>query len=243
MSETVISFQNVFKAFDNVHALNGLSFDVRSGELCGLLGPNGSGKSTTLRIMTSLVKADDGEISIFNLSVAAKRIRVLSRIGTLIERPDFYEHFTARRNLKLVAAYGNIRTTDQDLDDLLQTVGLAGREDHLVTTYSEGMKQRLGLAQALLGDPELIILDEPFSSLDPQGVKDIRDLLLALNREKGKTILLSSHNLAEVEKVASRVVLIRNGSNVREYTSDEIARLRHDSQLSLEDLFLKTVDN
>jgi len=220
-SEPVIKVRGLKKSFAKIKALDGLKLTVFKGDIYGFVGPNGSGKSTTIRILTSLVKPDDGIVELFNLLMPAERKVILSRIGTLIERPDFYEHMSAIQNLKILNVYAGLNTPESDLLDLLKIVGLQQRANDRVKTFSEGMKQRIGIAQALINKPEVLILDEPFNSLDPQGVRDIRDLILKLNREKEMTIILSSHNLEELEKIVNRMVVINEGKAIAEgYIND-----------------------
>ena len=212
----IISVRGLHKAFGQIRALNGLSFTVNRSDIYGFLGPNGSGKSTTIRILLSLVRADSGSVKLFDKSILDARRHILSRIGALIERPDFYTHLSALRNLEILTRYSQMDLPKSALMETLEVVGLSGRTQDKVEAYSDGMKQRLGIAQALMHNPELIILDEPFNSLDPQGVKDIRDLIVRLNRENGITILISSHKLDEIEKVATRMVMIDEGKAIAE---------------------------
>jgi ABC-2 type transport system ATP-binding protein len=214
--KAVIVVRDLHKAYGYVHALDGLSFTVNRGDIYGFLGPNGSGKSTTIRILLSLVRSDSGTVNLFDQSMPHARRQILPRVGALIERPDFYEHLSALRNLLLLSAYSPGVLTESRIRDVLQIVGLSDRAMDKVRTFSDGMKQRLGIAQALMHKPELIILDEPFNSLDPQGVKDIRDLIVRLNSEQGVTVLLSSHKLDEIEKVATRMVMIDHGKAIEE---------------------------
>jgi len=220
--ESIIKIQGLSKRFGEVLALDRLNLEVKRGDIYGFLGPNGSGKSTTIRVLTSLVKADSGSLEVFGLPLKTARKQILSRIGALVERPDFYENLTALKNLELLAGYSGLHLTENDFMKNLNLVGLKERSNSKVKTFSEGMKQRLGIGQALLNNPDLLILDEPFNSLDPQGVKDIRNLIVRLNREQGMTILLSSHKLDEVEKYANRMVLITKGKAVAEGSVREL---------------------
>ncbi len=190
--------------------------EVYPGDIYGFLGPNGSGKSTTLRIITSLIKADAGTVNLFGMPVTKARKQILSRIGVLIERPDFYGHLTAHRNLSMMADYSKYNVGKAGIYEVLEMVGLKGREKDRVNTFSDGMKQRLGIAQAMIHKPELLILDEPFNSLDPQGVKDVRDLTIQLNKDFKVTIVISSHQLDEIEKLANRLVVISKGKTITE---------------------------
>ena len=212
----MIVVNDLRKAFGHVNALNGLSFTVNRGDIYGFLGPNGSGKSSTIRILLSLVRPDSGTVNLFEQSLQQARRQILPRIGALIERPDFYGHLSAFKNLELLSRYSPVHLSKSRIMETIALVGLADRAGDKVKAYSDGMKQRLGIAQALMHGPELIILDEPFNSLDPQGVKDIRELIVTLNREHGITVLISSHKLDEIEKVATRMVMIDKGRTIAE---------------------------
>lgn len=214
--EKIISVKNLSKHYGDFHAVDNLSFSVNKGDIYGFLGPNGAGKSTTIRMMVSLIYPTSGEIEIFGKSITENRMSVLSNIGCLIERPDFYGNLSALANLKILASVTNLKRSKKDFLVLLDLVGLNGKEDQKVKTFSQGMKQRLGLAQALMHNPDLLILDEPSNGLDPQGIRDMRELLIRVNKEQGKTILLSSHLLDEMELMANRMVIINKGKNVVE---------------------------
>jgi ABC-2 type transport system ATP-binding protein len=188
---SIIEISNLRKKYDTVTALEDLSLSVKQGEIYGLLGPNGSGKSTTMRCLLSLVKPTSGSIKLFDKELHKNRRAVLSKIGYLIEKPDFYGYLSAKRNLQLLAAYCDKPISELRIDEVLEQVGLKGREKDLVKTYSHGMKQRLGLAQVIMHQPELVILDEPNTGLDPSGIIDLRVFIQQLKAE-GKTIVLSS---------------------------------------------------
>ncbi len=212
MPEEVIVIRNLTKKFGRITAVNGLNLTVHRGDVFGFLGPNGAGKSTTIRMMLGLVRPSSGSINIFGQPLQSDRKTILSRVGAIVEKPDFYIYLTAFQNLKLLANISGRPIADSRIWEMLETVGLADRARSKVKSFSHGMKQRLGIAQALLHDPDLIILDEPTTGLDPQGMKEIRDLIRQLSREQGKTIFLSSHILKEIEEVATRVVIIDKGS-------------------------------
>ncbi|MCX8010533.1 MAG: ABC transporter ATP-binding protein, partial [Ignavibacteria bacterium] len=173
--------------------------------------PNGAGKSTTIRMMTSLIHPDNGEILIFGLPLKKHFKSVLKKVGAIVEKPDFYLYLTAYKNLEILAKLYGIDPTKKQIMEVLEIVRLENRYRSKVKTFSHGMKQRLGIAQALLHNPELIILDEPTTGLDPQGMKEIRDLIVYLAKEKNKTIFLSSHLLNEVEQVANRMIILNKG--------------------------------
>jgi ABC-2 type transport system ATP-binding protein len=202
------------KWYGSIHAVNDLHLQVRAGNVYGILGPNGSGKSTLLRLLLGLVRPDAGAITLFGLPLATHRDRILRRVGALIDKPDFYDYLSAYRNLALLSRLSGLRLHRQLIMGSLEQVGLAARAHSKVKTFSQGMRQRLGIAQALLHDPELLILDEPTNGLDPQGVADVRALIVHLNQEQGKTVLLSSHLLHEIERVATHVLVLHQGHTV-----------------------------
>ncbi len=210
--EKIIEVKNLSKQFKEVKAVDRLNINVYSGDVFGFLGPNGAGKSTTIRMLTSLISPDEGKIKIFGKSLNEDRIEILRRIGAIVEKPDFYANLSAYKNLEILGRISGKEITKHRIMEVLELVGLEKRFKSKVKTFSHGMKQRLGLAQALLHDPDLIILDEPTTGLDPQGMKEIRDLIIYLSKEKKKTIFLSSHILYEVELVANRMIIINKGS-------------------------------
>lgn len=213
---SIIELRGLRKHYGDFHAVDGLDLTVEPGDVYGFLGPNSAGKSTTIRMLMSLIRPTDGSIRLFGLDLATHREQVLRRIGAIVERPDFYNYLTARRNLELLGRMSGADTSRAAIMHILGIVGLGERADSKVKTFSHGMKQRLGIAQALLHDPDLIVLDEPTTGLDPQGMKDIRDLILSLSADHRKTIFLSSHILPEVELTANRMVIINRGKAVVE---------------------------
>ena len=215
-AEKIIEVTGLTKRFRNVTAVDQLSLNVQKGDVFGFLGPNGAGKSTTIRMLLTLIKPDSGSIKLFNKSLFKERKNILKDIGAIVEKPDFYGYLSAYKNLEIISRISGREVSAKKIDEILDTVGLLERRMSKVKTYSHGMKQRLGIAQALLHDPELIILDEPTTGLDPQGMKEIRDLIIDLRDEKGKTIFLSSHILSEVEQVANRMIIINKGKTVVE---------------------------
>ena len=212
MSEVILSVKNLSKSFGKRKAVDSLSFEIREGEIFGFLGPNGAGKSTAIRAMLSLIKPDSGDIEIFGKSVRKNHNSALQSVGALVERPDFYEYLSAYKNLSLLATMDNVSKTR--ISDVLKIVGLANRGKDKVKVFSQGMKQRLGIAQALLSDPKLLILDEPTNGLDPRGMKEVRDLIQKLSQE-GITILLSSHLLHEVEQTCTTMAIINLGKLIK----------------------------
>jgi ABC-type multidrug transport system ATPase subunit len=212
----MITTQNLTKRFGQIAAVRDVSLDVREGDRYGLLGPNGSGKSTLVRMLLGLVYATSGSITVLGEQVPRHASRVLPEIGALVEEPAAYPHLSGRANLRLLDAagpHGSQRTRHRRVDDALEQVGLAGIDRRPVRAYSLGMRQRLGLAAALVRRPRLLILDEPTNGLDPRGIRDIRDLLIGLN-ESGVTVFLSSHLLLEVSALCTRIGVLDSGALV-----------------------------
>ena len=214
--EEVIQVKNLTKNFGDIQAVTNLSFTVKTGQVYGFLGQNGAGKSTTIRMLLTLIKPTSGKIEIFGKNLFSHRKEILRQVGAIIERPDLYKYLTALENLRIFGIMSGVKISRQKLMDQLAMVGLADRAHHKVKTYSQGMKQRLGIATALVHDPELVILDEPTNGLDPQGIADIRNLIIRLSRENKKTILISSHLLSEMELMADSMLIINKGKKLVE---------------------------
>lgn len=209
--EPIIEIRGLFKSYKGFEAVRGIDLTVYKGDVFGFLGPNGAGKSTTIRMMMSLIAPTSGTIKIFGKSLIHDREAILKKVGAIVEKPDLYGYMSAFDNLRLLSRMSGVPANGDRIMEVLQLVGLKERAHSKVKTFSHGMKQRVGLAQALIHDPELIILDEPTTGLDPQGMVEIRDLIQKLSKEYHKTILLSSHILSEVELVANRMVIINKG--------------------------------
>ncbi|MGB5894751.1 MAG: ABC transporter ATP-binding protein [Ignavibacteriaceae bacterium] len=214
--EKIIEIKGLTKKFKDVKAVDELSLNVNKGDIFGFLGPNGAGKSTTIRMLLTLIRPNAGTIRIFDKPLNKERALILRDVGAIVEKPDFYNYLSAYKNLEILGRISGREVSSNRIMEILETVGLKERRTSKVKTYSHGMKQRLGIAQALLHDPELIILDEPTTGLDPQGMKEIRDLIIHLRDEKNKTIFLSSHLLSEVEQIANRMIIINKGKTVVE---------------------------
>jgi ABC-type multidrug transport system ATPase subunit len=214
--DTIVRVNNLSKQFGSFKAVDDLSFSVPAGKVYGFLGQNGAGKSTTIRMLLTLIQPSSGDIEICGMSLQKNRKEILRQVGAIIERPDLYKYLTAFENLKLFAAMSGVKVTSKKIMDQLEMVGLAERATSKVKTYSQGMKQRLGIATALVHDPGLIILDEPTNGLDPQGIADIRNLILHLSRDLKKTIIVSSHLLSEIELIADSMLIIDKGKKVVE---------------------------
>lgn len=214
MNYPAIELRGLVKQYEKHTAVNNLNLTVEAGSIYGLLGPNGAGKSTTIRMVLSLIKPTAGSISIMGQPLPQQRRQVMRNVGCIIEKPDFYQYLSARRNLELFARMSMMHPDAKKIKEIFELVGLSGREEDAVRTYSHGMKQRLGLAQALIHNPQLVILDEPTTGLDPQGIIDLRHLILRLKNEMGKTVVLSSHILSEIELIADSMAIITKGKAV-----------------------------
>jgi ABC-type multidrug transport system ATPase subunit len=229
MPTPIVQIRHLSKHFGDFHAVKDVNITVNTGDVYGFLGPNGAGKSTTMRCMLSLIQADQGSIELFGQSITQHRSEILARVGSLIEKPDFYKYLSAYKNLQLFSRISGKPSSSQEIREMLDFVGLAGRENDRVGGFSHGMRQRLGIAQTLLHQPDLIMLDEPTTGLDPQGIIDMRNLILRLKNEQKKTIILSSHNLSEVELICNRMVIIHQGKSIVEGNVAEL--LNEDEQI------------
>lgn len=218
----VIEVSGLTKHYGAFKAVDDLSFKVFKGDVFGFLGQNGAGKSTTIRMLLTLIRPTAGSIRIFGMELGQHRREILSRVGAVIEKPDLYGYISGYQNLSIFAKLSGKACGRNELNETLDMVGLSGRAADKVKTYSQGMKQRLGIACALVHDPDLVILDEPTNGLDPQGIADMRNLILRLSREKGKTFLISSHLLAEIELIANRMIIIDHGKKVVEGNVKEL---------------------
>lgn len=220
--QEIIKVQNLTKEFNLITAVNNLSFNVYSGDVYGFLGQNGAGKSTTIRMLLTLIQPTSGSIEIFGQSLLKYRNEILKNIGAVVEKPDVYKYLSAYDNLKLFAKLSGIKPAHKQIMNQLEVVGLADRAKDKVATFSQGMKQRVGIAIALIHQPQLIILDEPTNGLDPQGIADIRNLIKQLSTVHGKTILISSHLLSEIEQIATRVLIIDKGKKIIENSASNL---------------------
>lgn len=203
----ILKIDNIHKSYSTTKALNGISFEVPEGAVFGVLGPNGSGKTTLLGIILDVLKADSGSFTWFGETPAPSQRK---RIGTLLETPNFYHYLSATRNLEITRQISG-RGTKADIDNVLKKVQLYERRNSRFSSYSLGMKQRLAIGAALLGAPSVLVLDEPTNGLDPEGIAEIRQLILELN-DKGHTVLMASHLLDEVEKICTHVAIMKNGN-------------------------------
>ena len=219
---SIIEVNGLSKVFKDVTAVDNLSFSVPQGEVYGFLGQNGAGKSTTIRMLLTLIQPSGGSISILGKELAHHRRDVLQQVGAIIEKPDLYKYLTAFENLNMMAQLSGLRLTKKEALKQLERVELAERADGKVKTFSQGMKQRLGIACALVHNPQLIVLDEPTNGLDPQGIADVRNLILSLSKNEGKTVFVSSHLLSEIEVMADSMLIIDRGRKVAEGKASDL---------------------
>ncbi|MCM3734757.1 ABC transporter ATP-binding protein [Bacillus cytotoxicus] len=229
MGNVVVKLENVHKKIGSTGIIRGLSFEVQEGEVYGFLGPNGSGKTTTIRMMTGLISVTEGDITICGHSIRTEREKALEYIGAIVENPELYDYMTGMQNLK---HFANMAVTPIDKERIAEIIKLVELEHAIhkkVKTYSLGMKQRLGIAQALLHNPKILILDEPTNGLDPAGIRQIRNYLQRLAKEENIAVIVSSHLLSEIELMCDRVVIIKNGQFVQEYSLRE--QVKGDEQL------------
>ncbi len=220
--DTLVRVSHLSKRFGSFEAVRDISFDVQRGQVYGFLGQNGAGKSTTLRMLMTLIRPTSGSIELFGMDLNRHRNEILRQVGAVIEKPDHYGYLSAYENLRMAAVLCGIRPSRKQLMDQLAFVGLAHRYNSPVKTFSQGMKQRLGIATALVHDPSLIILDEPTNGLDPQGIADIRELIRRLSREHGKTLIVSSHLLSEIELIADSLLILHKGEKRMEGKMQEL---------------------
>lgn len=243
-NKKILSVKNLNKSFGEFKAVNNINLQVNQGDIYGFLGPNGAGKSTTLRMILGLIKPDSGEILINGKSNSGSNRNFLTSIGALIEKPDFYKNLSAYDNLKILYKMSKLKDINR-ISDVLKEVDLWDKKNQKVGGFSQGMKQRLGIAQTLMHQPSLIILDEPSNGLDPQGQSDMRSLILRINQEMGITVIISSHILSEIEKISNRMVVINKGEkivegNVQELMQNELLKVSFKSEnLDSIALFLK----
>ncbi|KMM63629.1 bacitracin ABC transporter ATP-binding protein [Bacillus glycinifermentans] len=226
--ETLLQLKNVSKTIRGKKIIDGLSFDVRAGEVFGFLGPNGAGKTTTIRMIVGHMGISSGDIIVCGVNVKENFEKAARHIGAIVENPELYKFLTGYQNLQQYARMSK-GVTKRKIDEVIELVGLKSRIHDKVRTYSLGMRQRLGLAQSLLHDPKLLILDEPTNGLDPAGIREIRDYLRRLTKEKGLAVIVSSHLLSEMEIMCDRIAIIQNGTlrdiqHVHEPAADEKKR-------------------
>ncbi len=220
--EKILELSGVTKSFGKKTVVNDLSFDIAPGEICGFLGPNGSGKTTTIKMIVGLLSHDKGEIKICGHSVDKEFEQALENVGAIVENPDMYKEFSGRMNIALAARIHNVPVEKQN--EIIKMVGMESRIDEKVKKYSLGMKQRVGIAIALLSSPKFLIFDEPTNGLDPSGIKDFRDTVKRIAHETGAGVLVSSHMMSEMELLCDKVVIIEKGKLLGVSSLDEIRR-------------------
>ncbi|MMZ47477.1 putative ABC transporter ATP-binding protein YxlF [compost metagenome] len=228
MTAFVIETNNLTKTFKEFKPVDALSLQVKKGEVYGFLGPNGAGKTTTIRMLLGLVRPTKGEVRIFGKPLERYRLEIARKVGSMVETPSYYGHLTGYENLEITRKL--LDADRKDIDQALEIVRLTEWRNKKVKTYSLGMKQRLGIAQALIGRPEMLILDEPTNGLDPAGIHEIRDLIVTLPEQMNMTVLVSSHILQEVERIADRVGIINRGKLLFQ---GELAELQNRSRAKI----------
>ncbi|NPV40849.1 MAG: ABC transporter ATP-binding protein [Anaerolineae bacterium] len=234
--ENIIKTNGLNKRYGNSRIINDLNLAVLQNSVYGFLGPNGAGKTTTMKMVVGLVRPSDGMISVFGKELNPKnRLEILKGIGSLIESPSYYGHLTGEENLQIITTLKNI--PEKDISRVLSIVRLEKQKDKQVNNYSLGMKQRLGLAGALLGNPRLLILDEPTNGLDPAGIQEMRDLICSFPKQYGMTVMVSSHLLSEIDQIATDVGIINHG---RLIFQGSISSLR---EKSTQQIAIRTLDN
>ncbi|PEX83260.1 bacitracin ABC transporter ATP-binding protein [Bacillus cereus] len=228
MGTYIIETEDLTKTYGAVNSVNQLQMQVGKGEIYGFLGPNGAGKTTTIRMLLGLIKPTTGNIKVFNRDLKTNRIDILREVGSLVESPSYYGHLTGHENLEVIRQM--LQVPKKNIDEVLRIVRLEKQKDKLVKQYSLGMKQRLGIAMALLGNPKLLILDEPTNGLDPAGIQEIRELIKQLPKQYDMTVVISSHLLNEMDQIATQVGIINSGQLIFQ---DKIEVLRKKSQASM----------
>ena len=233
MQNIILKCDNLHKSFRKKEILKGVSLNVSSGDILGFIGPNGAGKTTTIKLILGLQKIGSGSVTINGFDIKKNFEKAISKVGAIIENPDLYMYLSGYDNLKLIAnLYSNVYKSR--IDEVVKLVGLENRINDKVGKYSLGMRQRLGVAQAILHKPNLLILDEPTNGLDPEGIRDLRNLLVKLAKEENMGILISSHNLAELESFCNKVCIIKNGVIVETSDIEEVKKETSDGNYIIE---------
>ena len=235
MSETILKCENLCKHFGKKQILDRVSLEVKQGDILGFIGPNGAGKTTTIKLILGLQSIDSGTVKINGYDIEKEFENAISKVGTIVENPDLYMYLTGYENLKLIKnMYPEI--DKKRIDEVVKLVKLEQRIKDKVSKYSLGMRQRLGIAQALLHKPNLLILDEPTNGLDPEGIKELRDLIKDLAKKENMAIVISSHNLAELESFCNKVTIIKNGKVVETSTINEVKKVEQSYIIELNNL-------
>ena len=234
MNKTVLKVEGLSKSFKKRRIVDNVSFEAKAGEILGFLGANGAGKTTTIRMITGLISADSGTVIIDGHNIKSNFEKAMDNVGAIVEIPFLYEYMTGMENIKLFAKL--YKASEEGVNEAIKVSGLKDRLNDKVKEYSLGMKQRIGLAVALMKQPKLLILDEPTNGLDPMGIKDLREFLKDLSHNKNISVVVSSHILMEMEQLCDRVVIISDGKIICTKTMDEIEK-----ESSLEDVFINAI--
>ena len=236
MQENILECENLHKSIGKKEILKGVSLSMQAGDILGFIGPNGAGKTTTIKLILGLQSITNGTVKINGYDIQKEFTKAIQRVGTIVENPDMYMYLTGYDNLKLIAnLYPNV--DKNRIEEVISLVGLKNRIHDKVSKYSLGMRQRLGIAQAILHKPNLLILDEPTNGLDPEGMKEVRDLLKLLAEKEKMGILISSHNLAELENLCNKISIIKNGKIVETNKIEEVKAQIH------KHIYIGEVDN
>lgn len=221
MGEIILECKNLHKKFGKKEIIKNVSTNIEQGDILGFIGPNGAGKTTTIKLILGLQKIDEGTVKINGYDIQKKFEKAIEKVGAIVENPDLYMYLSGYKNLQLIAnLYKNI--TKERIDEVVKLVGLEARINDKVSKYSLGMRQRLGIAQAILHKPNLLILDEPTNGLDPEGIKELRELIIKLAKEEKMGVMISSHNLAELDNFCNKVCIIKNGEVLETKSINEL---------------------
>lgn len=221
MPNQVLKCDNINKVIKKKQILDNVSFELNEGEILGFIGPNGAGKTTTIKLILGLQSITSGTIKINGFDIQKDFVKAIEKVGAIVENPDFYMYLSGRKNLELIAnMYKGIGK--ERIDEVVKLVGLENRINDKVSKYSLGMRQRLGIAQAIINKPNLLVLDEPTNGLDPEGIKELREFLVKLSKEENMAIFISSHNLAELESFCKKVCIIKSGKVIENTTMEEL---------------------
>ena len=233
MSEEILKCNGIYKDIHGKAIIKDVTFDIKEGEILGFIGPNGAGKTTTIKLILGLQKITKGNIQINGYDVEKNFEKAIQKVGSIVENPDLYMYMSGYANLKLVAnLYESV--DKKRIDEVVKLVGLENRIKDKVSKYSLGMRQRLGIAQAILHKPNLLILDEPTNGLDPEGIKQVRELIVKLSKEEKMAVMISSHNLSEIENVCNRICIIKNGVVVEESNIEDLKKETSNNEYIME---------
>ena len=237
--ETILKCENLCKTFGKKQILKNVSLQIEEGDILGFIGPNGAGKTTTIKLILGLQGITSGKVTINGYDIEKEFTKAIEKVGAIVENPDMYMYLTGYENLKLVAnMYKGI--TQSKIDEVVKLVKLENRINDKVSKYSLGMRQRLGIAQAILHSPKLLILDEPTNGLDPEGIKEMRELLIELAQKQKMAILISSHNLAELDNFCNKVCIIKNGEVIE---TSEIEEIKKTNNINYEIIQIENTEN